>query len=81
MLAELGIALLFNSWIVLLWPILIYPIWSRLVLKEEKMMTEVFGEEYEQYAARTGRFIPRFSNALILVFNKKGDPGKSAKQN
>ena len=59
-LADFGIALLLNSWIILPWPILLYPIMSVLVRKEEKMMAEVFGEEYEKYAAKTGRFIPRF---------------------
>ncbi len=58
--ADPGIALMFNSWIILLWPVLLYPIWSLLVRKEEMMMTEVFGEEYTRYAARTGRFFPRF---------------------
>jgi protein-S-isoprenylcysteine O-methyltransferase Ste14 len=58
-----GIILLLNSWTLLLWPILSYPIWSALVRKEEKMMTEVFGENYKSYAARTGRLfpLPRFA--------------------
>jgi len=54
-----GVALLFNSWIVLLEPILAYPIMSILVRREEKMMLGIFGEEYKQYASRTGRFFPR----------------------
>jgi protein-S-isoprenylcysteine O-methyltransferase Ste14 len=57
-LADLGIALMLNSWIVLPWPILSYPIWSLLVRKEEKMMESVFGDEYRRYAAQTRRFIP-----------------------
>jgi len=55
-----GAALLINSWVVLLLPIVMCPIWSILVRKEEAMMTAVFGEEYRRYAARTGRFFPRF---------------------
>jgi protein-S-isoprenylcysteine O-methyltransferase Ste14 len=58
-LADLGIALLFNSWIVLVWPVILYPIWSMLVRKEEKMMTAFFGHEYIRYASRKGRFFPR----------------------
>jgi protein-S-isoprenylcysteine O-methyltransferase Ste14 len=58
--ALLGIALIFNSWIILLLPVLAYAVNSVLVRREEKMMTEVFGEEYRRYAARTGRFFPRF---------------------
>ena len=38
--------ILFNEW--------------RLGEKEEEMMTTVFGEEYNRYAARTGRLFPRF---------------------
>lgn len=56
----LGISLMFNSWIILLFPILLYPIYSILVRKEEMMMTAVFGEEYKRYAAHTGRLFPRF---------------------
>ena len=58
-LADIGIILLLNSWIVLLWPVLVYPVWSFLVRKEEKLMESVFGESYTSYAARTGRFVPR----------------------
>jgi len=58
-LAILGIALMFNSWIILPLPVLLYPINSLLVRKEEDMMTAVFGEEYTRYAARTGRLLPR----------------------
>jgi protein-S-isoprenylcysteine O-methyltransferase Ste14 len=59
LLADPGIALMFNSWIMLLWPLLLYPMWSLLVRREEKMMAGVFGDEYTRYAARTGRFLPR----------------------
>ena len=55
-----GLALIFNSWILLLWPIFSYFLWSALVRKEETMMETVFGEEYKRYAARTGRLLPRF---------------------
>jgi protein-S-isoprenylcysteine O-methyltransferase Ste14 len=57
-LAGLGTVLLFNSWIMLLWPMLLYPIWSILVRKEEDMMTAIFAEDYKRYASHTGRFIP-----------------------
>ena len=55
-----AIALMFNSWILLLWPIIGYPIWYFLVGKEEEMMRTVFGDEYNRYAAHTGRLLPRF---------------------
>jgi protein-S-isoprenylcysteine O-methyltransferase Ste14 len=55
----LALVFIFNSWILLLWPPLACLIWSALVRKEEKMMKQVFGEEYTRYAARTGRLLPR----------------------
>ena len=58
-LGAIGIGLLFNSWIVLLLPALMYPTYSILVRKEEMMMIAVFGEEYRRYASRTGRLFPR----------------------
>jgi protein-S-isoprenylcysteine O-methyltransferase Ste14 len=57
-----GIAVLLNSWILLVWAALLQPIWHWLVRKEEKMMMDRFGDEYRAYAARTGRFIPRILN-------------------
>jgi protein-S-isoprenylcysteine O-methyltransferase Ste14 len=59
-LGSLGIALMFNSWIVIFQPVLAYMVVSFLVRKEESMMTTVFGEEYRHYASRTGRLFPRF---------------------
>jgi protein-S-isoprenylcysteine O-methyltransferase Ste14 len=59
LLASLSISLMFNSWIVLLLPVFMFAIYSFLVRKEEAMMTAVFGEEYQRYAAKTGRLFPR----------------------
>jgi protein-S-isoprenylcysteine O-methyltransferase Ste14 len=55
----LGIAFILNSWILLLCPVLSYPIWSFLVRKEEKMMVTVFGETYKRYASHTGKLFPK----------------------
>jgi len=60
LLADPGLALMFNSWIILLWPVLLYPVWSALARNEEKMMAAIFGEDYRRYAAHTGRLLPRF---------------------
>jgi protein-S-isoprenylcysteine O-methyltransferase Ste14 len=57
--ADIGLVLILNSWILLLWPIILYPIWSILVRKEERMMESVFGEAYKTYASHTGQFLPR----------------------
>jgi len=56
-----GIALALNSWLLLLCPFVIFFVTTALVRREEKMMTEVFGEKYSRYAARTGRLFPRLS--------------------
>ena len=58
-LASLGVSLLFNSWLILLWPVIMYVVYSILVRKEESIMTAVFGEEYRRYASQTGRLFPR----------------------
>ncbi len=55
-----GVALFFNSWTMLLWPLLLHPVWHLLVAWEEKWMLELFGDPYREFAIRTGRFVPRF---------------------
>ena len=59
LLGSVGVALLFNSWVMLLLPVLMYVAYSILVRNEETMMAAVFGEEYQRYAAETGRLFPR----------------------
>ena len=54
-----GIAFYHNSWVLLAWAVALHPIWHYLVIREEKIMLECFGDEYRKYAARTGRFVPR----------------------
>lgn len=55
----LGLSLLFNSWILLLQPVISFGVISLLVRKEEKMMAGIFGEAYQSYASRKGRLFPR----------------------
>jgi protein-S-isoprenylcysteine O-methyltransferase Ste14 len=57
-----SVALYLNSWIILFFAVLIHLIWHQLVTKEEKMMFEIFQDEYRSYAARAGRFLPRIWN-------------------
>ena len=59
LLGSIGVVLIFNSWIILPLPALMFAIYAIIVRKEEAMMTEVFGEEYKRYAANTGRLFPR----------------------
>jgi protein-S-isoprenylcysteine O-methyltransferase Ste14 len=53
-----GTALWLNSWIYLLWVMLLQALWHRIVKKEENSMKDTFGETYRRYARRTGRFVP-----------------------
>jgi protein-S-isoprenylcysteine O-methyltransferase Ste14 len=55
-----GFALILNSWIILFWSIVLHPIWHLLVVKEEKMLENIFGSQYRKYSSQTGRFIPKF---------------------
>jgi protein-S-isoprenylcysteine O-methyltransferase Ste14 len=54
-----AMAFYLNSWTILFFVVLLHPVWHRLVIREEKMMVEKFGDGYRAYAARTGRFFPR----------------------
>lgn len=56
-----GFAFFLNHSVFLIVAVIIHLIWHRIVSREEKMMVKAFGEEYLQYACRTGRFIPRIS--------------------
>ena len=55
----LGLVLALNSWIFLVWAVVLHPIWHWLVRKEEAMMVDRFGDDYRRYASQAGRFIPR----------------------
>lgn len=57
-----AVALYLNSWIILFCVVVLHPIWHQLVIREEKMMSEKFQNEYSVYMARTGRFFPRTGN-------------------
>ncbi|MBI9086300.1 MAG: isoprenylcysteine carboxylmethyltransferase family protein [Desulfobacterales bacterium] len=54
-----GAALILNSWVLVLWVAALHLIWHRLVPYEENMMRKRFGNAYDAYADRTGRFFPR----------------------
>jgi protein-S-isoprenylcysteine O-methyltransferase Ste14 len=54
-----GAALYLNSWVYVLWAIVLHPIWHKLVGKEEAAMADAFGDAYRKYARQTGRFLPR----------------------
>jgi len=54
-----GTVSLLTSWVYIVWAVSLHPIWHRLVSKEEQMMFELFGNDYEEYTKQVGRFIPR----------------------
>jgi protein-S-isoprenylcysteine O-methyltransferase Ste14 len=54
-----GFALFLNHSVFLFWAVALHPLWHWLVRREERLMVDGFGEEYEHYAERTGRFFPR----------------------
>lgn len=54
-----GFALFLNSWIYILWAVILHPIWHWNVKGEEQLMEQAFSNEYTAYALKTGRFFPR----------------------
>lgn len=56
-----GLAIYLNSYIYILWAVLLHPIWAYLVRPEEKLMIDIFGEAYLEYEEKTGRFVPRLT--------------------
>ncbi len=57
---SMGFSFLLNSWIYLVWSLVLFPFWSMIVRSEEKLMRNVFGKEYEDYCEKTGRFFPKW---------------------
>ena len=54
-----GIALTTANWFFIALLIVSIVVLALRIPKEEQMMVEEFGEEYEQYIERTGRFMPK----------------------
>jgi protein-S-isoprenylcysteine O-methyltransferase Ste14 len=59
-----GIALYLDHWIYLAWIVALHVLWHLVVAPEERMMRAEFGEAWDAYARRTGRFIPRMAGAF-----------------
>jgi protein-S-isoprenylcysteine O-methyltransferase Ste14 len=60
-----GIALCLNSWFYLFWVLLLHFLWHKLVMKEEIVIANAFGDTYKNYARRTGRFFPKVWSCSI----------------
>ena len=54
-----GLAIYLNSYIYVLWAVLLHPIWHYLVRTEEQQLLAVFGQAYLEYQKTTGRFFPK----------------------
>ena len=65
---SMGVALFLNSWVYVLWSVALHPIWHTLASREEKIVLDVFGDQYKHYAAGTGRFLPKFRNASKTLY-------------
>ncbi len=57
---NVGFSFLLNNWIFIIWALALFPVWSANVRSEEQLMRRVFGEEYQVYCKKTGRFFPKF---------------------
>lgn len=56
---DFGLAFYLNSYVFILWAVLLHPVWHFVVRYEERLMVEIFGQPYVDYQKRTGRFFPR----------------------
>jgi len=54
-----GLAILINNWIYIVWAIVLHGVWHLNIRSEEELMKQEFPQEYVEYCATTGRFVPR----------------------
>ncbi|MDD5427614.1 MAG: isoprenylcysteine carboxylmethyltransferase family protein [Candidatus Omnitrophica bacterium] len=67
---DFGLAIYLNSYIFILWAVLLHPICHYVVRYEERLMIDIFGEAYLDYQKKTGRFFPRLRCPNIFVKNR-----------
>jgi len=48
-----------NSYLFILWAIVLHPIWHFIIRYEERLMVTIFKDEYLEYQKRTGKFFPK----------------------
>lgn len=56
-----GLAVYLNSYVFVLWAVVLHPIWHYAVRYEERLMVEIFGAQYVEYQKNTGRFLPKLT--------------------
>jgi len=54
-----GLAIYIGHIVFFLWALLLHPLWLWAVRKEEAAMAAEFGKSWDEYARRTGCFVPR----------------------
>ena len=54
-----GLAVLLDNWIYIIWAVVQHPVWHLNMAREEALVRDVFGSEYDRYCAVTGRFFPK----------------------
>lgn len=59
-LAAPAAAVFLDHWAMLLWLPVLHLAWHVVIPIEERLMVDHFGDEYRDYARRTGRFVPRW---------------------
>ena len=57
-----SVSVLTANWVIGLSSLLVLALLAVRTPKEEQMLIERFGQQYRDYMARTGRFLPRMSN-------------------
>jgi len=55
---NIGLAILLNDYIFVLWAVLLHPLWHWNIVYEEQLMKSKFGDEYSAYALVVSRFFP-----------------------
>ena len=55
-----GLSFYLDNYIYIIWAVLQHLVWHVNVTSEEKMISNLFPEDYREYSNKTGRFIPRF---------------------
>lgn len=56
-----GLAVSLNSWLYVVWALVLHPLWHLNVRGEEAIMDQQFPDAYDDYRIRTGRFVPRWT--------------------
>ncbi|UCG88022.1 MAG: isoprenylcysteine carboxylmethyltransferase family protein [Gemmatimonadota bacterium] len=58
---NIGLAVYLNSYVFVLWTVILHPIWHYAIRYEERLMIEIFGNQYLEYQRKTGRFLPKLT--------------------